>query len=344
LWFYVLLLVGAASASGLSALLPVEYRHIATSVGTYYPVLVYAGLRALAPEATGRDRVRLWFSVSLVAVAGLTSGMMEAAIRPMVVLAVVYVAIRRRVPVRWVLVVALAVTVVQPVKGFYRESAWTEESRLADPSLVLDQWRDAFTVYWLSGSRKTSASSGSLVSRLNNLDAIARTFEYVPRDVGYEWGRAWTILPVAMFPRALFPDKPPMTGSFNDAFNRRFGLQNPATIGSSVNSFPLVADAYWNFGWPGVVCVAAFLGALLGMLSGALGSSRWACLSVAAAMFAEIHARTYWVQTVAGIPQRYIGVALACWVIWWFSGSVTKSSPIGWRAIGPGRQTPEERE
>jgi len=311
------LTVGVVAAAGLVGFLPTEVRFAVSVLATYYPLLTYTAMRAFAPDAPRWTRLQLFIATVVLSLAGLLTGMTEWVVRPLLVTGALFIVLRKRVPTRWLVLGAATVALLQPVKGYYRESAWDEDERIStDAGLAASRWADAFAAYWSQPSPVYSASSGSLWSRLNELSPIARTFEFTPSPIGYDYGESWSYLVVAAVPRALMPNKPTPREVFNDRYNLTFGLQPRSTIGLSTNGFPLVADGYWNFGWFGVVFVAAVLGVLLGVFASTVRLDSWASLTLGVANFAELRAHTYLLAHLGGLLQRYVGITLACWIAW----------------------------
>jgi hypothetical protein len=330
------LMIGVVAAAGLPSFLSLEYQNMARTLASYYPLLTLLALRGLRHEAKRSDRMVLLAATGVLAFAGLLTGMMEAAIRPLFLVALVYVVTRGTVPARWAAVLFVMVALLQPAKHAYRELAWDADSRVStDVGVALDRWGQAFAMHWADSSAAPSASSGTLANRLNELRSIARTFEMVPDRVPYDHGEAWDYLLTAPLPRALVENKRNMTEVFNDRFNLTFGLQSWDTIGLSTESFPLVADGYWNFGWLGVVLVAAVIGLMLGAFSAMFPPSTWGALTIGIAIVVETHARTFMGQQIASFAQRVIGVGLACWALHLLSGRARKAVTHPARATRP---------
>jgi hypothetical protein len=313
--YWVWLAGGVAVAAGLTSFLPVEFRFAVGVFAAYYPMLTYTALSALDPSAGRGKKITLLAATGVLAAAGMLTGMMEEAVRPLLVAGVLYLVLLQRVPVKWVVALAVAVVILQPVKGYYRETAWDGDERVAtNIDEAAANWAKAFAVYWMTPSSGYSSSSSSLASRFNELSPIARTFELTPARVGFDRGESWKYLAVAALPRVFVYDKATPKEIFNDRFNSMFGLQSRDTIGISTSSYPLVSDGYWNFGWWGVVGVALVLGVLLGFFTDSLPAT-WAGLTISVALFAELRAHTYVGAHLGGLLQRYVGLGIACWAV-----------------------------
>lgn len=309
-WVPVLLLFACLSSSGLLALwVPPEVQFATVIVGSSYPLLSY--LVSKAPSLALP-------AASCIALAGLMSGMLEAVLVPFLAYALVVLVRYRKAPVRAAITFLVLFVILQPAKRVYRERAWTDEHVATDVIGTISNWARAIPQAW---TRSGSELPGAYIAeRLNDLGGIADTFTLVPDTLPYEYGESWAYLALAPIPRALMPEKPAIAERFNNRFNVGFGRQAEETTGSQTGSFPLIADGYWNFGWPGILLVAIILGLLTGILSSAVPLTTWGGLTLAVGLLTEFRPASFIVGQLASILPRWIGTAAACWIIWLVTG------------------------
>lgn len=312
-----LALSAAAQADVLARLVPERALFLAQTLGNDAPLLAALAWRDL------RDGGRspwLWACAVALGLAGLLTGMMEAAIQPVLVAIVLELLLRRRLPWRPLIAGVLLVVAVNPAKQRYREAAWGEggarqEHAAADPWLAAQRWGRAFEDAWTGSDGDRGAHAAALASRLNELAINAAVLDRTPAAVPHDRGAAWGYLPGSFLPRVLDPDKPNYTRVFNDRFNVVFGFQSLQSTETSTGAFPLVADGYWNLGWPGVVLVALVSGALIGLYAGAFRPSSWAATAVGASLFSQLHVTSAMALQVIGVLQHVAGLAALLWGI-----------------------------
>lgn len=313
-----LALTAGVQADAFAGKVPGSLYFVVQTVGGYAPLLAALAWRDLR---AGRRSRWLVFCTIVLSVAGLLTGMLEAAVQPVLMAITLQVVLRRRVPWRLLAAGALVVLIVNPAKHHYREAAWedavTREERAArDPRVAADRWWKALKAAWTPGQAETSTNTSGLASRLNELAMNAEVIEKVPAAIPYDRGWAWQFIPVSVIPRFLYPGKPDFTDVFNDRFAITFAIQTKLETETSTTAFPLVADGYWNLGWPGVVLVALLAGVLIGVFAGLFRARTWATTAVAASTFAGLHANNALGPQVLGILQHVLGLAFVLWVTW----------------------------
>jgi hypothetical protein len=94
-----------------------------------------------------------------------------------------------------------------------------------------------------------------LLNRLHGFDSLVVALENFPRPFSYMKGEDLITAPIALIPRAIWPDKPVSQSS--DIFDVQI-LESPLARSST---FP-VAEGYMNGGWSGVVLVMLSVAAL----------------------------------------------------------------------------------
>jgi hypothetical protein len=308
-----------------TAVIPARLDFVVKTAGDYAPLLAAV---AWADLRRGRRSPWLIGCTATLALAGLATGMMEAVVRPVLLAITLVVVLQRRVPWRFLGVGVLIVLVINPAKHRYRELAWQDatsgEARdhaARDPRVAAERWWTALTTTWSSADFGGESTSG-LASRLNELGVNAVVFEQTPSAVPFDRGRAWSYLAVSLVPRFLYPDKPNFTEVYNDRFNVTFGFQTPEETETSTGAFPLVADGYWNLGWPGVVLVGLAAGLLVGVFAGVFRARTWASTAVATSSFVQMHADSSVALQALGVLQHVAGLAVVLWATWAVSAGV----------------------
>jgi len=207
--------------------------------------------------------------VVIAVLVGLTSGRLTYVLMPLVVVLLTYLARNKRIHWWYGLVALVMVVVINPMKIIYRDLTGFRTDQFARVTLTdsLDALTRSWETSWGDFDRSYDRNIEELTSRLNEQTKTAVVFHTVPGFIRFEGGT--TVWPVFwnMVPRLLWKDKPNATHMTADYFNIKLGFQTPGETELSTESMPMVAEAYFNFGWPGVP--------LLGLVSGlilALGS------------------------------------------------------------------------
>jgi len=174
-----------------------------------------------------------------------------------------------RVPWKTALAALLVVAVLHAGKYEMREKYWEPGTNFSDTSSLPSA--PAFIAEWVAGGVAAilSGDAGKDVTQRASLVWILLLVQRAaPRPVPYLEGATYALLPQMLVPRFLDPDKIPSQAAMN-LLNIHFGvLTEEATQGTAVG-WGLLAEAYGNFGYFGVVIIAL----LVGLAGG--GISRW---------------------------------------------------------------------
>ena len=166
--------------------------------------------------------------------------------------ALAYYEVRRRLPIRWIVVVALlAVFVIFPIYNTFRfQNASLETSRRVE--MAVDTART-----WNS-DQYLDASVYSFLKRLTILTSVAAIVSDTGRWVDYRYGETLILAPIGLFiPRFLWPEKPNI--SIGREFGAVFRLTSAMDIETEVAP-SMVGDFYWNYSVPGVIIGMLLLG------------------------------------------------------------------------------------
>jgi hypothetical protein len=193
------------------------------------------------------------------------SGFIFPVVRFVVLMGMIYVGIRRRIPWGAVLVCGLAVFVLLIGKGQFRKVMWEGPDASRNPiergvtflELTAGQVAD-MDVNDLEEAFQRTARRVDLLTLFAFV--IGRTPDLVPYWNGQTyWAVVWKLVP-----RALYPDKP--LEDIGQTFGHRYGLLDPGDFKTSVN-LPQLIEMYVNFGSAGVLVGMLLCGVLYRMMN-----------------------------------------------------------------------------
>ena len=227
----------------------------------------------LAYDAYGKDRrplvlAGLYAAVTYAFLVGLTTGMLENALMPLVLTLAVRWHATRRLP--WLAILAGFVLfgVLNPAKFEYRRQVWYSAKEYGFNER-LSVWGDA-----LEGELEGRTQQGTWQTTMS--DALARfdlvhRFTYVremtPSFVPFYRGETYSYFLYAWIPRFLWPDKPSASMA-NQRMDVDYELKyewQDSTI--SIGQLP---EAYANFGIVGIVVMMALQGVVFALLDAVL--------------------------------------------------------------------------
>lgn len=218
-------------------------------------------------------RVLAILVTGIVAVVGLTSGMLERAALPCVVFGIALWQVRRRFPLRLALVGIVVLVVFNAAKGEYRQLAWRE-----DPNMSLS--RRVMTWVSLAGHGAQGVVEQSpkvpfkdwLSAALFRFDLLHK-FSYVihmtPDVLPYHHGETYKYLMFSLIPRVFWPSKPSAVEA-NRTIDTEYGFLNYWQTSTVVIAIGQLPEAFANFGVAGIVVALFLQGALFGLLDRSL--------------------------------------------------------------------------
>ena len=220
--------------------------------------------------------VWLYGLVLITAMQGISSGSLEEALVPFGVLFVVKWLFTRRVPVTPIVVTALLIVFLSPVKSQYRLKYWFgDDAELAQQSSLTRgvTWITDAAEYWtdtLTGSRGLSEATSSATGRADFVHQVAHIYSMTPEVVPYQYGRTYSFFAVAFIPRVIWPDKP-TAGTANSFYAVSYGVTTEEASKITTFGVSIVGEAFINFGVYGVVFVMLFQGVLISVLHHSFG-------------------------------------------------------------------------
>jgi len=218
------------------------------------------------------ERVGLYAAVSYAFLVGLTTGMLENALMPLVLMLAVRWHATRRLP--WLAILAGFVLfgLLNPAKFEYRRQVWYGGEQYGFDER-LSVWGDALEGE-LVGRVQQGIWQETIREALARFDLLHR-FTYVremtPAFIPYYQGETYSYFLYAWIPRLLWAEKPSASVA-NQRIDVDYQLKyewQDSTI--SIGQLP---EAYANFGIIGIAVVMAFQGVVFAVLDAALNGPR----------------------------------------------------------------------
>lgn len=168
-----------------------------------------------------------------------------------------------KVPLRWIALFFLGVSLLFPIFYAYRSTAFApginREKSMSNFSSNLDK-----ALLKSDKNTKLGKLQDGILSfswRINLKPTLATVVNNTGKGIPFQKGHTLSLLLYALIPRFILPEKE--DSSIGQIFNRAFKISaNPNTYIST--SF--LAELYWNFGWPGIVLGMFFIGMSFGLI------------------------------------------------------------------------------
>jgi len=177
-----------------------------------------------------------------------------------------YIIVSRRVP--WLVLgtVFLLVSVLHAGKSEMRNQYWEHDTNWGGVTSVFQV--PAFAAEWFATGLEVIAAGKNetgIIERASLLQMLLLVQSDTPGTVPYLDGETYALLPAILVPRFIDSDKPASQVGM-DTLNIHYGLLTLEGVASTAIGWGLVAEAYANFGYPGVAGIAVLLGAVCGLL------------------------------------------------------------------------------
>lgn len=235
-------------------------------------IVLLAYLAYSKDQRNVRVLLGLYAAVLFAFLTGLTTGMLESALMPLVLLLTVRWHATRRVPWFALLAGFLLFLLLNPAKIEYRREVWygTQEHSLGErlqiwSEILIEQVED--TVNYGTGEETMRDS----LARFDLVHKFAYVREMTPVYLPYYRGETYSYFLYSWVPRLLWPNKPFATNA-NDRIDIDYRLRLPwqgANI--SIGQLP---EAYVNFGVIGIGVVMALQGIVFALLNRVLNGPR----------------------------------------------------------------------
>jgi len=177
-----------------------------------------------------------------------------------------YVLVVKRVP--WLVVgsALVAVTVLHAGKAEMRDKYWETGTNYGGVTSVMQL--PGLATEWVAdgiSAIATNSDRQSAIERTSLLQMVLRVQRDTPDRIDYLNGETYALLPAILVPRFIESDKPASQVGM-DLLNRRYGLISLHEESSTAIGWGMVAEAYANYGYLGVIGIALLFGAACGRL------------------------------------------------------------------------------
>lgn len=244
-------------------------------------ILYLLQLRAQLPLMA---QLLLWVVlIPLQILVDLGSGYIFPIVRFVVMLFMIYLLIKRKIPWRWNLMALPVILLLLATKTDFRALTWdqghTSDDNPIEKGVLFLQVSGSF----LAGADldRVYSSLEAAAQRMDLISVFSYVVEKTPDGIPYWGGQSYTAILWKVVPRMLCPDKP--LEFMGQSFGHRYSLIGPADFTTSVN-FPQLIEMYVNFGIVGVAVGMFMLGLLYRVLYHVLnyGKARsWGLISSA---------------------------------------------------------------
>ena len=286
-----------------------------------------------------RTRALVLFGVmAFLAFGGLLSGMVGAALRPVMVVGVGLALLTRRIPWRLALIGAAAFIVVQPAKMAYREQVFADaqgRSRGAGVQERVSIWSQSVEEAWQGPASSEKSQLRETMSRTSELMFVVQAVEWVPDKVAYSYGTQWMSVLYSWVPRIVWPDKPSPGEFLSRNYALTFNLQTAESARTTAVNLVQQVDGYWAMGWFGVALTAFVFGALLGLLAGMLEWRTWGQFAIGCVWIVSAGVNGSTAGFLGGLPQALVGMTATVWLVGFALGAgqaATTGSPVQGKA------------
>jgi hypothetical protein len=177
-----------------------------------------------------------------------------------------YIITSRRIPWKTLLSCLVIAATLHNGKWEMRSKYWSANGRLeisiSEVPAIVEEWIETS----LTAPSAPASVRQDLLERASLLDMVSRVQRLTPDYVPFLGGETYAFLPQMLVPRFVQPDKIESQAGVN-LLSVRYGLQTEAATQTTTLSWGLVAEAYANFGYFGVVAIGFIFGSLTGFFS-----------------------------------------------------------------------------
>lgn len=203
----------------------------------------------------------------------LVTSMLGGVLLPLRDVLLTFFHLRKPFPWRSAIAVGAFFLVLNPAKHVVRGEMMREQVGNAygfeSVERAAEAWGDALTKTWSRDSQGRVDTERHVRPTLSRLDynwATALIYTLVPGVLPFEEGGTYEDIPLVLVPRVLYPNKPGSEEYFRTRWTVRLGLVTWENAKRTAIAIPATGEAYWNFGWPGLLLVPLVLGFLFGGL------------------------------------------------------------------------------
>lgn len=207
-------------------------------------------------QLSGTQKILTVAAIAADALAGTNPGaMLYEAVGCLIAGLIVLALHRPRLAMSLIVVLIPVAIVLNVAKTEVRAAKPRPTGHVAAASMLLHDTLET-AVHPVRSTFTTSAD------RFDTSELLGYVAVHVPRNYPYWNKQSYIELPLVLVPRVLAPFKPKYT--LANQFGRRYGLIGPEDYSTAVDT-PIQVEAWANFGAPGLVVIAALVGAVLAM-------------------------------------------------------------------------------
>jgi hypothetical protein len=171
-----------------------------------------------------------------------------------------HILLRRQLPRGLLAVGFVVVMILNPAKHLVRYEMASQGDRgsMGTFDRALTLWTNAITETWFSQGRtdeETMRSYSDTPRRFDYNWVGAHIYAMVPDTLPFEDGTTYEDIPLVLIPRVFMPDKPTSAGYMRSRWTVKLGMQSWESASLTAVAIPAPFEAYWNFGWAGVIAV-----------------------------------------------------------------------------------------
>lgn len=229
-----------------------------------------------------------------------------------------YVITSKRIPWRFLSAAVVVTICLHAGKGDMREKYWIKDSNYSARVSVFEmpemfgEWVGLGLTKIFFGEEYVSA-----VDRASLFNMLLRVQRLVPDYLPFLDGASYAVLPEMLVPRFLQPDKINSQTAMT-MLNVHAGIQTPEDAAKTSIGWGLLAEAYFNFGYLGVIGVAFLFGLVCASLeSWTVGAELFSlpCLVAVAALMQLIDIELDLAGLVTATFQSVVSVSIVFWAI-----------------------------
>ncbi|MBS0209205.1 MAG: hypothetical protein JSS27_09645 [Planctomycetes bacterium] len=160
-------------------------------------------------------------------------------------------------------------------KGPARDKIWVGGSApYMTPEMVIQSYEtwiaESFNV--IVTGRAQEREERSIFSRANLITLLSRVMNVVPGRKPYMYGETYGYIPEMLVPRVFWKNKPQVHAA-NNLISLNCGLSSRANLRSTTVGVGLLAEAWVNFGWAGIIGLAVIIGGAMRFMARALAAA-----------------------------------------------------------------------
>lgn len=214
-----------------------------------------------AGELTPNERGYFFFVLLVQCLASIATLFLVGAVSTLVLTVIGFVSSSRRVPFVTSLAVLILLAVLHNGKSAMRDVYWEGDNRSVPSPLQLP----SFFSEWLRQGLKPASDStetrltAKLVDRTSLLQMLCLVASVSPSQQPFLNGETYKGIPAQFIPRFLWANKP-LGHVSTSKLAVYYGLQSDEDTERTTIGFGLLAEAYANFGFIGVVGIGIFFG------------------------------------------------------------------------------------